>query len=220
MKVLSDSNYIIRNVGTFKTHCVHRLRLKIFKPEFPVEDVDISNQPVYADTDRTEDSDIFDSHIPTQTKLNSNSGEPETDEETPVERVIRLKPPHYRQAIKHDRPLNRLPNRLSLKPQPEITIDDLPRNAPQVQFNENDEISPQEIIQDTVKQPEPSTKHANTETPQQVNDDETPNLIATRTNKSKYSLRENPQPKRYSDFLIHEISTARSALRKTNTTLQ
>ena len=220
MKVLSDSNYIIRKVGTFKTQCVHRIRLKIFKPEFPVEDVDISNQPVYADTDRTEDSDIFDSHIPTQTKLNSNLDESETDEETPVGRVIRLKSPDYRQAIKHYRPLNRLPNRLSLTPQPEIIIDDQPRNAPQVQFNENDEISPQEIIQDTTKQPEPSTKPANTETPQQVNDDETTDLIATRTNKSKYSLRENPQPKRYSDFLIHEISTARSALRETNTTLQ
>ena len=220
MKVLSDSNYIIRKVGTFKTQCVHRIRLKNFKPEFPVEDVDISNQPVYADKNRTEDSAIFDSHIPTQTKLNSNSDEPETDEETPVERVIRLKSPDYRQTIKHDRPLNRLPNRLLLTPQLEIIIDDLPRNAPQVQSNENDEISPQEIIQDTTKQTEPSTKPDNTETPRQVNDDETPNLIATRTNKSKYSLRENPQPKRYSDFLIQKISTARNALRKTNTILQ
>ena len=61
MKVLSDSNYNIRNVGTFKTQCLHRIRLKIFKPEFPVKDV--GNQPVYADMDRTEDSDIFDSHI-------------------------------------------------------------------------------------------------------------------------------------------------------------
>ena len=183
MKVLSDSNYTIRKVGTFKLQCVHRIRLKIFKPEFPVEDVDISNQPVYADTDRTEDSDIFDSHIPTQTKINSDSDEPETDEETPVERVIRLKSPDYRQAIRHDRPLNRLPNRLSLTPQPEIIIDDLPQNAPQVHFNENDEIIPQEIIEDTSKQPEPSTIPANTETPQQVNDDETTNLIATRTKK-------------------------------------
>ena len=182
--------------------------------------MDTSNQPVYADTDRTEDSDVFDSHIPTQTKINSDSNEPETDEETPVGRIIRLKSPEYRQAIKHDRPLNRLPNRLSLTPQPEIIIDDLPRNAPPVQFNKNDEIIPQEIIDDTATQPEPSTIPANTETPQQVNDDETPSLIATRTNKSKYSLRENPQPKRYSDFLIHEISTARSALRKTNTTLK
>ena len=130
MKVLSDSNYIIGQVGTFKTQCVHRIRLKIFKPEFPVEDVDIRNQPLYADIDRTEDSDIFDSHIPAQTQTNTESDEPETEEETPVERVIRLKSPDHRQAIRHDRPLNRLPNRLSLTPQPEISIDDLPQNAP------------------------------------------------------------------------------------------
>ena len=220
MKVLSDSNYIIRKVGTFKTQCVHRIRLKIFKLEFPVEDVDISNQPVYADTDRTKDSDIFDSHIPTQTNINSDSDEPESDEKTPVERVIRLKSLDYRQAIRHDRPLNRLPNRLLLTPKPKIILDNLPQNATQVQFNENNEIIPQEIIEDTAKQPKPSTLPANTETPQQVNDDKTTNLIATRANKSKYSLRKNRQPKRYSDFLIHEISTARSALRKPNTALQ
>ena len=110
LKVLSDSNYIIRKVGTFKTQCVHRIRLKIFKPEFPVKDVDIGKQPVYADMDSTEDSDIFDSHIPTQTKINSEPDEPETDEKTPVERVIRLKSPDHRQAIRHDRPLSRLPN--------------------------------------------------------------------------------------------------------------
>ena len=69
MKLLSDSNYIIRKVGTFKTQCVHRIRLKIFKPEFPVQNVDIGNQPVYADIDRKEDSDIFESHIPIQTKI-------------------------------------------------------------------------------------------------------------------------------------------------------
>ena len=113
MKLLSDSNYIIRKVGTFKTQCVHRKRLKIFKPEFPVNDVDIGNQPVYADMDRTEESDIIDSHIPTQTKINSQPDEPETEEKTPVERVIRLKSPYHRQAIRCDRPLNRIPNRLS-----------------------------------------------------------------------------------------------------------
>ena len=220
MKVLSDSNYIIRKVGTFKTQCVHRIRLKIFKPEFPVKDVDIGIQPVYADTDRTEDSDIFDSHVPRQPETTSEPDEPETDEETPVDRVIRLNSPDYRQALRRDRPLNRLPNRLSLTPQPEIIIDDPPQKGPQVQFNENDEIIPQDITEDTSKPPKPLKIPTNTETPQQVNNDETPNLIATRTNKSKCSLRENPQPKRYSDFLIHEISTARNALRRTNTVLQ
>ena len=85
MKVLSDSNYIIRKVGTFKTQCIHRIRLKIFKREFPLKDVDIGIQPVYADMDRTKDSDIFDSHIPRHTETNSEPNEPETEEETPVE---------------------------------------------------------------------------------------------------------------------------------------
>ena len=79
IKVLSDSNYIIRKVGTFKTQCVHRIRVKIFRPEVPVNVVDIGNQPVYADMDHTEDFDIFESHIPTQTKINSEPDEPVTE---------------------------------------------------------------------------------------------------------------------------------------------
>ena len=133
MKVLSDSNYIIRKVGTFKTQCVHRIRLKIFKPKFPVKDIDIENQPVYADMDRTEDADVFDSHIPRQTETTPGLNEPETDDETLVERVIRLKLPDHRLALRRDRPLNRLPHRLSLTPQTEIAIDDQPQNASQTQ---------------------------------------------------------------------------------------
>ena len=220
MKILSDNNYIIRKVGTFKTQCVHRIRLKTFKPEFPVKEVDIGNQPVYADMDHTEDSDIFDSRIPTQTKINPESDEPETDEETPVERVIRLKSPDYRQAIRHDRPLNRLPNRLSLTAQPEIIIDDLPQNAPQMHFNDNDEIIPQIITVDTSHHQENPPIPGTTKTPRQENDEVTPHPTTTRTNKSRYNLRENPQLKRYSDFVIHEITNARSALRKTKAALQ
>ena len=42
MKVLSDSNYIIRKVGTHKTQCVHRMRLRHFKPEFNIDDIIVS----------------------------------------------------------------------------------------------------------------------------------------------------------------------------------
>ena len=44
LKVLSDSNYIIRKVGTHKTQCVHRMRLRLFKPEFPSNDISVSKQ--------------------------------------------------------------------------------------------------------------------------------------------------------------------------------
>ena len=39
VKVLSQSNYIIRRSGTFKTQCVHRMRLRPFIPHDPSEDV-------------------------------------------------------------------------------------------------------------------------------------------------------------------------------------
>ena len=64
MKVLSDSNYIIRKVGTHQTQCVHRMRLRLFKPEFPIDDIKVSKH-LYPDTERVEDTDIFDSNIPT-----------------------------------------------------------------------------------------------------------------------------------------------------------
>ena len=38
-KVLTDSNYIIRKVGTHFTQCVHRIRLKPFKPQDAIEDI-------------------------------------------------------------------------------------------------------------------------------------------------------------------------------------
>ena len=97
---------------------------------FPVKDIDIENQPVYADMDRTEDAD---SHIPRQTETTPGLNEPETDDETLVERVICLKLPDHRLALRRDRPLNRLPHRLYLTPQTEIAIDDQPQNASQTQ---------------------------------------------------------------------------------------
>ena len=72
MKVLSDSNYIIRKVKTHKTQCVHRMRLRQFEPEFLIDDINVSKH-IYPDNERVEDTDIFDSNIPT------------TDEEDQIE---------------------------------------------------------------------------------------------------------------------------------------
>ena len=85
-----------------------------------------------------------------------------------------------------------------------------------MQFTNNDEIIPQIITEDTSHHQENPPTPGTTEIPRQENDEITPHPTTTRTNKNRYELRENPQPKRYSDFLIHEITKARSALRKTN----
>ena len=88
MKVLSDSNYIIRKVGTHKTQCVHRMRLRLFKPELPsmtstcpniftpimkgFEDTDIlvssisMNNEVDQDKNSYLDQDLVDNESPTK----------------------------------------------------------------------------------------------------------------------------------------------------------
>ena len=50
-----------------------------------------------------------------------------------------------------------------------------------------------------------------------MNKDATENLPITRTNKNKHGLRENPQPKRFSDFLFTESATLEATRRKTKT---
>ena len=64
MKVLCDRNYIIRKVGARKTQCVHRMRLRLFKTEYPFDDINVAKN-FYPDSERVEDTDIFDSNIPT-----------------------------------------------------------------------------------------------------------------------------------------------------------
>ena len=42
-KIFTDSNYIIRKVGTNYTHCVHRIRLRPVTPQGRIEDLTVSN---------------------------------------------------------------------------------------------------------------------------------------------------------------------------------
>ena len=74
MKVLSDSNYIIRKVGIHKTQCVHRMRLRLFKPEFPIDDINVSKH-LYPDNERVEDTNIFDLYIPTIDEVVQNEND-------------------------------------------------------------------------------------------------------------------------------------------------
>ena len=84
----------------------------------------IGNQQQYADMDRTKDFDIFHSTVPRQTETHSDGNDQNSDDETPVERNSHFNIPDRRLAIRDDRPLNRLPNRLPQTPQPTVTKDD------------------------------------------------------------------------------------------------
>ena len=59
VKVLTQSKYIVRKVGSFKTQCVHRMRLRPFVPHDPIEDVHDDASRHCSDPDAIDDQSIF-----------------------------------------------------------------------------------------------------------------------------------------------------------------
>ena len=55
VKVLTQSNYIDRKVGTFRTQCVHRMRLRPFVPHDPIEDIHDDAARHHSDPDAIDD---------------------------------------------------------------------------------------------------------------------------------------------------------------------
>ena len=69
VKVQSQSNYIIRKVGTFRTQCVHRMRLRPFVPHDPIEDIHDDASRHYSDPDAIDDQSIFNDNLPASETL-------------------------------------------------------------------------------------------------------------------------------------------------------
>ena len=67
VKVLSNSNYIIRKLGTYRTQCVHRMRLRPFVPNSPLEDVVDDPSRQYGDPEATDDQALFNNNLPHKT---------------------------------------------------------------------------------------------------------------------------------------------------------
>ena len=44
------------------------MRIRLFKPDYQIDDIDVITNGVYPDSERVEDSDIFDNNIPEQTR--------------------------------------------------------------------------------------------------------------------------------------------------------
>ena len=198
MKVLSDSNYIIRKVGTHKTQCVHRMRLRLFKPEFPIDDINVSKN-LYPDSERVEDTDIFDSNIPITDEVDQDNLDQDLVEDEPSQNIV---PPVQErnspqasspetntridnQQVENDHNESRLPT-VRLGTQEEIFL--LPaRDESRIRVPLRDE------------QHESHSQRTNTQT----EDEERMSSRPSRNNQSRYRLRENPTPKTYPDFLIH-----------------
>ena len=64
VKVLTNFNYIIRKVGTFRAQCVQRMRLCPFTPNALIPDNEEDPNLFFGDPDASDDQERFNDHIP------------------------------------------------------------------------------------------------------------------------------------------------------------
>ena len=214
MKVLSDSNYIIRKVGTHKTQCVHRMRLRLFKAEFPIDDINVFKH-LYPDNERCEDLDKFDSNIPTTDEVDQNKND-NLDQD-----LVENELSKYMVQPVQDRnsPQARPPETNTRIDNPQVETDHNDFRPPTVRFGTQEEIiQPPPCDESRIRIPLRGEQHEShsQQTHTHTDYEERMSSRPSRNNQSRYRLRENPTPKTYPDFLIHEITSARNALRKTN----
>ena len=65
-QVLTNSNYIVRQTGTHKTYCCHRIRLRPKKPNFVVPDIETVNPLLFEPAevnDEDNEPEIFDTQL-------------------------------------------------------------------------------------------------------------------------------------------------------------
>ena len=215
MKVLPDSNYIIRKVGTHKTQCVHRMRLRLFKREFIIDDINVSKN-LYPDSERVEDTDIFDSNIPTTDEVDQNENDNLDQDLVEDEPSGDIVPPVH----KKNSPQASSPETNTRIDKQQVGNDHNEFRQHTVRFGTQEEIilPPPPRDESRIRVPLRDEQHEShsQRTNTQTEDEERMSSRPSRNNQSRYRLRENPTPKTYPDFLIHEITSARNALRKTN----
>ena len=101
VKVLSNSNYIIRKIGTLRTQCVHRMRLRPFTPNAPIEDITDDSSQYFEDPDALNEQELLDNHIPTPVTEQPQQAIPEQSdfEELHADHGIIY---YKRQSVEHD----------------------------------------------------------------------------------------------------------------------
>ena len=198
IKVLSQSNYFIRKIGTFRTQCVHRMRLRPFVPHDPIEDIHDDASRHYSDPDAIDDQSIFNDNLPASETLPpaENTVELDTNETDTVDSEHGAI--YYEHKRVHEVPP--LDN-----PLPEtVHTDSIHRSEAEIQSNEMDTPSSDQLHE--------QQSHPNNDAESTASSAETPQPI-TRNNITRYSLREAPVPKTFDNFLVHELQ-AKPALLK------
>ena len=171
---------------------------------------------LYPDTERVDDTDIFDSNIPTNDELDLNENDNldrDLVEEEPSEEIVpKVQERHSPQTISPE-----ITTRIDYQ---QIETDQNNFRPPTVRFGTQEEVilPPPPRNESRTRLPLRDEQHKNQsqQTNTQTEDEERMSSRPSRNNQSRYRLRENPTSKTYPDFLIHEITFARNALRKTN----
>ena len=189
VKVLTNFNYIVRKIGTSRTQCVHRMRLRPFIPNAPIHDIEEDPNLFYADPEAFDDQDLFNDHVPQTIHFERTPALPPPEELDTEHGII-----YYEQA-------QRSPDRQMAQP--------IPENSPQTFVPPTDDpVVSTHLDDENRAEPDQPATHQN-ELPH--NNDEAP--VTSRNNTTRYNLRAQPTPKTYRDFLVHELQV-KPVLRK------
>ena len=112
VKVLTNFNYIVRQIGTSRTQCVHRMRSRPFIPNAPIHDIEEDPNLFYADPEAFDDQDLFNDHVPQTIHFERTPALPPPEELDTEHGII-----YYDQA-------HRSPDRQMAQP--------IPENSPQI----------------------------------------------------------------------------------------
>ena len=167
---------------------------------------------LYPDNERVEDTDIFDSSITTVDEADPDNSDQDLVDNEPSEGRVET-------VQSRNRPQERTPETDTRIENPQLEIKHNDFRPRTVHFGTQEElILPPPRDESRIRVPlrdEPHKNHSQ-QTQRRTDDEGRKSSSPSRNNQSWYILRENPTPKTYPDFLIHDITTARTVLRKTN----
>ena len=180
IKVLTNFNYIIRKVGTFRTQCVHRMRLRPFTPNAPIPDIEEDSNRLFNDPDAADDQALFNDQIPQYPHIE------------PAPEIVDHEEIDSQHGIIYYEHVRKL--RDQTLPQP------IPEGPPEICEQTCDNSA---AYNDTHNESATETNESVTEHTTKIHNEH--NHTTSRNNATRDNLRTEPQPKTYQDFLVHEL---------------
>ena len=190
VKILTQSNYIVRKVGTFRTQCVHRMRLRPFVPHDPIKDIHDDAARHHCDPDAIDDQSTFNNNLPAPEP--SPRAENTFDLDTNETQTIDYE--HGTIYYEHKQ-VHEVPSLYNPLPET-VHTDRTHRIETENQSGDIDTPPPDhEFEQQIQTNNDAASTTSSAETSQPI----------TRNNITRYSLREAPVAKTFDNFLVHEL---------------